>query len=85
MMADQLRGNREVNQRLCLRYTPRIVQSLYFLNPEFQSSSHLLQLYSPVCVGSGRKPRRPVFSKRGSSIGSVLVLRASCTKVLRKV
>ena len=23
-------------------------------------------LYSPVCVGPGRKPRRPVFSKRGS-------------------
>ena len=23
-------------------------------------------LYSPVCVGPGRKPRRPVFSQRGS-------------------
>ena len=22
--------------------------------------------YSPVCVGPGRKPRRPVFSQRGS-------------------
>ena len=22
-------------------------------------------LYSPVCVGPGRKPRRPVFSERG--------------------
>ena len=23
-------------------------------------------LYSPVCVGPGPKPRRPVFSQRGS-------------------
>ena len=36
------------------------------LNPKFQASSHLLWLYRPVCVGPGRKPRRPVFSKRGS-------------------
>ena len=28
-----------------------IVQSLFFLNPKFQASSHLLWLYSPVCVG----------------------------------
>ena len=44
----------------------RLVQSLYFLNPEFQASSHLLWLYSPVCVRTGRKPRRPVFQQRGS-------------------
>ena len=44
----------------------RIVQSLYYVNPIFQSSSHLLWLYSPVCVGPGRKPRRSVFSQRGS-------------------
>ena len=47
-------------------FNTRIVQSLYFLNPKFQASSHLLWLYSPVCVGPGRKPRRPVFSERGS-------------------
>ena len=47
-------------------FATRIVQSLCFLNPEFQASSHLLWLYSPVCVGPGRKPRRPVFSQRGS-------------------
>ena len=29
---------------------------MYFLNPKFQASSHLLWLYSPVCVGPGRKP-----------------------------
>ena len=48
----------------------RIVQLLYYLNPKFQASSHLLWLYSPVCVGPGRKPRRPVFSER-SSYGNV--------------
>ena len=34
----------------------RIVQSLYYLNPKFQASSHLLWLYSPVCVRPGQKP-----------------------------
>ena len=43
-----------------------IVQSLYFLNPKFQASSHRVWFYSPVCVGPGRKPRRLVFSERGS-------------------
>ena len=44
----------------------RIVQSLYYLNPKFQASSYLLWLYSPICVEPGQKPRRPVFSQRGS-------------------
>ena len=52
--ADQLRSNCEADQRLCFRYT--IVQFLYFSNPKFQASSHLLCLYSPVCVGPVRKP-----------------------------
>ena len=43
-----------------------IVQTLFFLNAKFQASSHLLWLYSPVCVGPGREPLRPVFSQRGS-------------------
>ena len=47
-------------------FATQIVQSLYFLNPKFQASSYLLWLYSPVCVGPGRKLRRPVFSERGS-------------------
>ena len=63
--ADQLRGNREADQRLCFRY---IVQFLYFLNPKFQASNHLMWLYSLVCVGPGWKPRRPVFSQRGSYV-----------------
>ena len=62
--ADQLRGNREADQRLF--FATRILQSLFFLNPKFQTSSHLLWLHSPVCVGPCRKPRRPVFSQRGS-------------------
>ena len=59
--ADQLRGNRESDQRLCFRYTDTTI-----LNTKFQASRHLLWLYSSVCVGPGRKPRRPVFSQRGS-------------------
>ena len=47
-------------------FATRIVQFLYFLNPKFPASSHLLCLYRPVCVGPGRKPRRPFFSRCGS-------------------
>ena len=57
-----------VNEKLISAFvfaTP-IVQSLYFLNPTFPVSSYLLWSYSPVCVRPGRKPRRPVFSQRGS-------------------
>ena len=43
-----------------------IVLSLYYLNPKFQASSHLLWLYSPVCVGPSRKPRRQVFLRCGN-------------------
>ena len=42
-----------------------IVQSLYFLSTKFQASNHLVWSCSLVCVGSGRKPRRSVFSQRG--------------------
>ena len=65
--ADQLRG---ITAKLisAFVFATRIVQSLYFLNPKFQASSHLLWLYSLVCVRPGRKPRRPVFSERGSYI-----------------
>ena len=42
-----------------------IIQSLYFLNPKFWASCHLLWLHSLDCVGPGWKPRRPVFSERG--------------------
>ena len=46
-------------------FATRKVQSLPFLNPKFQVPSYLQWLSSPVCVGPGRKPRRPVFWRRG--------------------
>ena len=61
--SDQLRGNREADQHLSFRYTD---STIYFLYMKFQASSHLVWLYSLVCVGPSRKPRRPVFSQRGS-------------------
>ena len=55
--ADQLRG---VTAKLISAFVSatQIVQFLYFLNPKSQASSHLLGLYSLVCVGPGRKPER---------------------------
>ena len=55
----------------------RKVQFLFYLNTKFQASSHILSLCSLVCVRPGRKPRRPVFSERGSYMGvvSILVMR----------
>ena len=35
-------------------FATQIVQSLYFLNPKFQASSHPLRLHNSVCVGPGR-------------------------------
>ena len=61
--------NKDADQISALVFATRKVQSFYYLNPTFQASSHLLWLYSPVCVGPGRKPRRPVFSQRGSNYG----------------
>ena len=72
--ADQLCGDRTADQRKQRRrsisafdFATQIVQSLYLLNPKSQASSYLLWLYSPVFVRPGRKPRRPVFSQRGSN------------------
>ena len=73
--ADQLRGNRElVDQPLCFRYKDSTIPS--FLIPKFPAisshllplaiSSHLLWMYSPVCVRPCRKTRRSVFLRRGS-------------------
>ena len=58
--ADQLRGNREADQRLCFRYTDSTIPLLP--KSKFQASSHLLWLHNPVYVGPGRKPKIPVFS-----------------------
>ena len=63
-------------------FATRIVQSLYLLHSKFQASSSILWLYSPVCVGPGRKPRRPVFWRRGSYEGrafqSLIILCEKC-------
>ena len=37
-------------------FTTRVVQFIFFLNPKFQASSHLLRLHRPDCVGPVRKP-----------------------------
>ena len=47
-------------------FATQIVKSLFFLNQKFHASSYLLWLHSPVCVGPGPKPGRPVFSQQGS-------------------
>ena len=62
--ADQLRGNREDDQRLWFRYTERIVQSLSYLSTKFQASYHLLWLYRPVCVRPGRNPNCSFLTHR---------------------
>ena len=57
--ADQLRSNCAADQRLCFRYiTSTIPRPPKY---EISTSSHLLRLHSPVCVGPGRKPRRQVI------------------------
>ena len=54
--ADQLRGNREADQRLCFRYSDSAIPQFNYLNPKFQASSSFLCLYRSVCVGPVRKP-----------------------------
>ena len=49
-------------------FANRIVQSLYFQNPKFQASSHLLWLDGPLCVRPGQKLRRQVFSQCSSTL-----------------
>ena len=64
---DHLCGKRRTaDQRLCFRYTDSVIPLLPKSEISSLKSSHLLLLYSPVCVGPGRKPLRPVFSQRGS-------------------
>ena len=53
--ADELRGNREADQRLCFRYMDT-TEFLFYLNRKFQASSSFLCLYRPVCVGPVWKP-----------------------------
>ena len=64
-------------------FSLHIVQSFYFLNPKYQASSHLLSLYSSVCVGPGRKPQRQVFSRSGS-YDKILLLNITADLKLKK-
>ena len=79
--ADQLCGNREADQRLYSLHR-FIVLSPYYLNSIFQASGNLLWLYSPVCVGPGRKLRRPVFSERGSFVHCYLMFKNQLIPIL---
>ena len=69
---DQLHCDHAADQRLCFRY----IDSIFCLlgKSEFPTSCHLLLLYSWVCVRPGRKPRRPVFLRRGSYMKMYLFL-----------
>ena len=61
--------NCAADQRLCFPYTDCTIPLIH--KSKCQAFSHLLWLYSSVCVGLGRKPRRPIFSQQGSNTGSI--------------
>ena len=63
--ADQLRGNREADQRLCFRFIDSTIPLLP--NCEISSLQPSSVAVQPGYVGPGRKPRIPVFSERGSN------------------
>ena len=76
--ADQLRGYAVTAKLIsAFVFAPWIEQSLFYLDPKFQASSHLLWLYSLVCVGPGRRPRRPVFSQHCSYFAVYIVYNTS--------
>ena len=64
-------------------FATRIVLFLYFLNPKFQASTHLLCLYSLVCVGPVQKPHcwfshepaHPIFGACLGYIWTTITLR----------
>ena len=60
--ADQLRGNREADQRLCFRFLDSTI-------PLLKSKSSFLCLYWPVCVGPVRKPHCWFSPRGGSNVG----------------
>ena len=70
--ADQLRGNPEADQRLCFRYIPYIVQSLFYLNPKFQASSYLLWVYSLVCADLVGNPEDRFSQNEAQIIADIL-------------
>ena len=63
--ADQLRGDREADQRLCFRYTDSTIPLLPI--PEISSLYAFSVTAQPGLCQTWSKPRRPVFSERGSN------------------
>ena len=78
--ADKLRGDREDDQGLCFCHLDSTVPLLS--KSKFQVSSHLLWLYSPVCLGPDRKPRRPVFWRHSSYVIKILWLSRLPTSII---
>ena len=62
--ADQLRGNREADQRLCFCYTDSTVPLLS--NSEISSLQPSSVAAEPGLCWTWSEPRRLVFSQRGS-------------------
>ena len=54
----------QLTSAVCFRYIDSKIPLLP--KSKIQASSHLVCLHSPICVGPGRKPRRQIFSRRGS-------------------
>ena len=68
--ADQLRGNREADQRLCFRFSDSTIPLLL--------KSEISSLYRPVCVRPVRKPHC-WFSHEAAQILYLYVLRCLFT------
>ena len=66
--ADQLRGNREAAQRLCIRYTDSTIP--YFLNPKFQASSNRLWLTARFVWDQVKNPENRFFHNEAHKIPS---------------
>ena len=64
--ADQLRGNREADQRLCFRYSDSMIPLLS--KSKIQGSSDLLSLHSPVDLVGNPEDR---FSQNEAQIKNV--------------
>ena len=51
-----------------IAFASQRVQSLFYSNSDFQAYSIVLLLYCPICVGPGRKRRRPFSRLKCNSI-----------------
>ena len=78
--ADQLRGNREADQRVCFRYTDSTMPLLP--KSEISSLYPFSVAVEPGLCGTWSETRRPVFSQRGSFNN---LRRATSTSLLEKV